>query len=103
MDIIIINKEQEIINARNLSIKVINNCLVGINERQETIIIEKYESEEYARKILARIGEKLENRYRTGEANFIVIDLKYEEIEIIVKETAEKIEESGEIKKGGEE
>lgn len=96
MDIIIINKKGEIINARNLSIKVINSCLVGINEKQDTIIIEKYEEEKDANKILQKIGEKIEKRYITGEANYIVIDLRNEEIDILIKETAEEMEKGGE-------
>ena len=75
MEITIINKEWEIINASRLSIKVINNCLVGINEKQETIVIERYESEERAKEILKRIGERTKRRYETGEANYMIIDL----------------------------
>lgn len=57
MDIRIINSEKEIINVTNLSIKVIKDSLVGINERQEVIPIEKFNTEEEAKERMETMGE----------------------------------------------
>lgn len=57
MDIRIINSEDEIINVTNLSIKVIKDSLVGINERQEVIPIEKFGTEKEAKERLETMGE----------------------------------------------
>lgn len=55
MDIRFINKKDEIINASRLSIKVMGSHLIGINERQEIIVIEEYENEEKARESMKQI------------------------------------------------
>jgi len=72
MDIRFINSKGEIINASRLSIKVIGDCLIGINEKQDTVVIERYGREEEARKSLKVVGQIIYEK--VGED--IVIDLR---------------------------
>ena len=77
MDIRFINSKNEIINASKLSIKVIGDCLIGINEKQETIVIEQYESEEFAKTVLKEVGRRiLRFKEESGIPNYMIIDLR---------------------------
>ena len=77
MDIRFINSKNEIINASRLSIKVIGDCLIGINEKQETIVIEQYESEEFAKIALKELGRRLLGfKEESGIPNYMIIDLR---------------------------
>lgn len=59
MDIRFINNKKEIINVSNLSIKRMNNFLIGINERQEMIVIEEYENEKEAEEKLKEVANEI--------------------------------------------
>lgn len=74
MDIRFINRKDEIINASELSIKVMGNSLIGINAEQKIVEIERYESEEEAREVLREVVDVL----KVDVAN-IVLDLRSEE------------------------
>lgn len=76
MDIRFINKKNEIINASRLSIKRMRDSLIGINERNEVVLIEEYENEEEAGKVLKYIGGRIMEMSTYG--NNIVIDLRKE-------------------------
>lgn len=72
MDIRIINSENEIINVTDLSIKVIKDSLVGINEKQEVIPIQKYESEEKAKELLETMGEIITTATKQQQKSIII-------------------------------
>lgn len=74
MDIRFINRKDEIINASELSIKVMGNSLIGINAEQKIVEIERYGSEEEAREVLREVVDVL----KVDVAN-IVLDLREEE------------------------
>lgn len=74
MDIRFINKKEEIINASRLSIKVMGSHLIGINERQEIIIIEEYKSEEEAKEEMEKIIEAVK-KGTIEEYESIIIEL----------------------------
>lgn len=74
MDIRFINKKEEIINASRLSIKVMGSHLIGINERQEIIIIEEYKSEEEAKEEMKKIIEAVK-KGNIEEYESIIIEL----------------------------
>ena len=59
MDIRFINSKNELINVSNLSIKVINNSLVGIDVEKNVVVIEDYEHKEETEKVLKRIVEMI--------------------------------------------
>lgn len=85
MDIRIINSKREIINVSNLSIKRVNNCLVGINERNEVVLIDEFGSVEEAEKRLYLIGE-------------IIIAADKEKSDVVLVDNIEGEEENGESK-----
>lgn len=88
MDIRFINSKNEIINASRLSIKVIGDCLIGINEKQDTVVIERYGREEEARKSLKVVGQIIYEK--VGED--IVIDLRISNDKVdISKEVTEAV------------
>ena len=88
MDIRFINSKGEIINASRLSIKVIGDCLIGINEKQDTVVIERYGREEEARKSLKVVGQIIYEK--VGED--IVIDLRISNDKVdISKEVTEAV------------
>lgn len=61
MEIRIINKKDEIVNISNMAkISVRGRCIVGMNEKQEVIVIEEYGSEEEARDRLIALGYAIE-------------------------------------------
>lgn len=74
MDIRFINRKDEIINASELSIKVMGTSLIGINAEQKIVEIERYGSEEEAREVLRNIGKCLERNTAS-----LLIDLREEE------------------------
>ena len=74
MDIRFINGRDEIINASELSIKIMGTSLIGINAEQKIVEIERYGSEEKVREVLRSIGKSLENN-----AASLLIDLREEE------------------------
>lgn len=83
MDIRFINSENEIINASRLSIKVINNSLIGIDAEKNVVQIEEYESEEKAREKLSNIVDKIKEMHNwyvgiTEQPNAILVDLREE-------------------------
>lgn len=75
MDIRFINGRNEIINASELSIKVMGNWLIGITAEQKIVEIERYEGRERAEEILRGIAEVVSGNM-TGENRGIVIDLR---------------------------
>jgi hypothetical protein len=75
MDIRIINKKDEIINCSELSIKIMNNFLIGIDAEKNIVNIEEYGSEEEAREILRGIGSILDGN-KMEKSRGIVIDLR---------------------------
>lgn len=78
MDIRFINGRDEIINASELSIKVIGNSLIGINAEQKIVEIERYGSEEEAREVLRGVAELLSGDNVVG-LEAVMIDLRSEE------------------------
>ena len=74
MDIRFINKENEIINASRLSIKVMGSHLIGINERQDIIVIEEYENEKEGKESMKKIIEAVK-KGNIGEYESIIIEL----------------------------
>lgn len=83
MDIRFINRKDEIINASELSIKVMGNSLIGINAEQKIVEIERYGSEGIVRKrmlqIIEMIKKGVEKQYRGIIIDLRVIDKKGEE------------------------
>ena len=75
MDIRIINREGELINVSRLSLKVIGRSLIGINEKQEVVNVETYESEEIARKVLKKIVYFIWGKHNECDNNAIIINL----------------------------
>lgn len=75
MDIRIINKKDEIINCSELSIKIMNNFLIGIDAEKNIVNIEEYGSEEEAREILRGIGSIFDGN-KMENSRGIVIDLR---------------------------
>ena len=74
MDIRFINKNNEIINASRLSIKVIGDCLIGYNEENDAITIQRYDNNEEAETRWREIIERLLQLNNYG--NDIMIDLR---------------------------
>lgn len=75
MDIRIINRDGELINVSRLSIKVIGRSLIGINEKQEVMNVETYESEEKAREVLKKIVDFIWIKHKDNDSNAIIINL----------------------------
>ena len=78
MDIRFVNGRDEIINASELSIKVMGNSLIGINAEQKIVEIERYEREEEAREMLRGIAGCLMEATREGR-QVVMINLREEE------------------------
>lgn len=78
MDIRFINSKNEIINASNLSIKVIRSSLVGIDAEKNVVQIEEYGSEEEARRWLEGSARQI---WKLTELKYsdIILDLRKEE------------------------
>ena len=76
MDIRFINSANEIINVSRLSIKEMKGSLIGIDERGNVVLIERYGSEERAKEVLKGVGEII---YRREAGADILIDLRKEE------------------------
>lgn len=75
MDIRVINKENEIINVSNLSIKAMGKYLVGMTAEAKIVEIEEFRSEEKAREILRGIAGII-NGNECEKSRGIVIDLR---------------------------
>ena len=75
MDIRIINRDGELINVSRLSLKVIGRSLIGINEKQEVVNVETYESEEKAREVLKKIVDFIWKKHKEEDHNSIIINL----------------------------
>ena len=75
MDIRIINRDGELINVSRLSLKVIGRSLIGINEKQEVVNVENYESEEEAREVLKKIVDFIWIKHKDNNSNAIIINL----------------------------
>lgn len=75
MDIRFINGRNEIINASKLSIKAMNNFLIGIDAGKNVVEIEKYESGEEVKEILKGIAELLSGDNVVG-LEAVMIDLR---------------------------
>ena len=78
MDIRFINREGNIVNLTNLSILREGRYLIGMNERGDKIVAEKYESEEEAKEKIRIIGNNLITATQIGE-EVITIDGRREE------------------------
>lgn len=78
MDIRIINMEGELINVSRLSLKVIGRSLIGINERQEVVNVETYESEEIAKEVLKKIVDFIWEKHIEGDTDSVIINLEEE-------------------------
>lgn len=76
VDIRFINRKREIINGSNLSIKVMNQWLIGIDSKANIVEIEKYGSLEEAENELKKIGKKIKEEVEKNGDRGIVIDLK---------------------------
>lgn len=74
MDIRFINSKNEVINVTNLSIKIIKNALIGINEKNDVIEIEKYGDEKAAKEVLEKVVEFI-YRGTSNENENIIINL----------------------------
>lgn len=92
MDIRIINREGELINVSRLSLKTIGRNLIGIDEKQEVVNVETYESEEEAREVLKKIVDFIWIKHKDNDSNAVIIDLNQEE------ERGERGERDGESK-----
>lgn len=75
MDIRFVNGRGEIINASELSIKVMGNSMIGINAEQKIVEIERYGSEKEARDELRGVVERLMEASRK-ERQGVMIDLR---------------------------
>lgn len=75
MDIRFVNGRGEIINASELSIKVMGNSIIGINAEQKIMEIERYGSEKEARDELRGVVECLMEASRE-ESQVVMIDLR---------------------------
>ena len=80
MDIRFINREGNIVNVTNLSILREGMYLIGMNERGNKIVMEKYESEEEAKDKIRIIGNNIIIATRNGE-EAITIDGRGKESE----------------------
>ena len=80
MDIRFINREGNIVNVTNLSILREGMYLIGMNERGNKIVMEKYESEEEAKDKIRIIGNNIIIATRNGEET-ITIDGRRKESE----------------------
>ena len=80
MDIRFINREGNIVNVTNLSILREGMYLIGMNERGNKIVMEKYESEEEAKDKIRIIGNNIIIATRNGEET-ITIDGRGKESE----------------------
>lgn len=80
MDIRFINRECNIVNVTNLSILREGMYLIGMNERGNKIVMEKYESEEEAKDKIRIIGNNIIIATRNGEET-ITIDGRGKESE----------------------
>lgn len=78
MDIRFINREGNIVNLTNLSILREGMYLIGMNERGDKIVMEKYESEEEAKDKIRIIGNNLITATQIGK-EAITIDGRSEE------------------------
>ena len=78
MDIRFVNKNDEIINATKLSIKVNNRFLIGESVEGKTTIIEDYETWGEAKDVLRKIGDALLNDKEISQEE-IIIDLRKKE------------------------
>ena len=75
VDIRFINRKREIINGSRLSIKVMNQWLIGIDSKANIVEIEKYGSCEEAENELKKIGKKIKEEVEKNGDRGIVIDL----------------------------
>ncbi len=75
MDIRIINRDGELINVSRLSLKVIGRSLIGIDEENNVVNVESYESEEKAREVLKKIVDLIWIKHKDRESNAIIINL----------------------------
>lgn len=75
MDIRIINREGELINVSRLSLKVIGRSLIGINEKQDVVNVETYESEEIAKEVLKKIVKSVWEKHAEGDPGSVIINL----------------------------
>lgn len=80
MDIRFINRECNIVNVTNLSILREGMYLIGMNERGNKIVMEKYESEEEAKEKIRIIGNNIIIATQKGE-EAITIDGRGKESE----------------------
>ena len=80
MDIRFINREGNIVNVTNLSILREGRYLIGMNEKGDKIVAEKYESEEEAKDKIRIIGNNIIIATRNGEET-ITIDGRRKESE----------------------
>lgn len=80
MDIRFINREGNIVNVTNLSILREGMYLIGMNERGNKIVMEKYESEEEAKEKIRIIGNNIIIATQNGEET-ITIDGRRKESE----------------------
>ena len=78
MDIRFINREGNIVNLTNLSILREGRYLIGMNEKGDKIVAEKYESEEEAKEKIGIIGNNLRTATILGK-KAITIDGRSEE------------------------
>lgn len=80
MDIRFINREGNIVNVTNLSILREGMYLIGMNERGNKIVMEKYDNEEEAKEKIRIIGNNIIIATRNGEET-ITIDGRGKESE----------------------
>lgn len=74
MDIRVINSKREIINVSNLSIKRVNSALIGVNERNEVILIEDFGEQEEAKRRLEAIGEIIIAANEAKESSIVIVN-----------------------------
>lgn len=72
MDIRFINREGNIVNVTNLSILREGMYLIGMNERGNKIVMEKYESEEEAKEKIRIIGNTIIIATKNGEKSITI-------------------------------
>ena len=72
MDVRVINKDGELVNVTNMSMRVMGNILVGYNVEQNLTTVARCESEKEARGVL----EVIIGRIKRNVKGNVVVDLR---------------------------
>lgn len=72
MEIRVINKEKAIVNVSSLSIMAEGRYIVGKNERNDVIVVEKFGSEEEAEEVMEKVIWVIEKANEVDKESLIL-------------------------------